>query len=816
LSLEEVTLLTAAGLTIVTAAMLWWLHRSRRISAAANATQDTRWIRLLGTLTCVGYGQYLLMQRDAAFGPFLWAEPLNSRLFFALPNLGNILVGGLLLLLGSLLFASTAQYQPWWTKDAPLADWPSGSLGRRGEGITAVILLAASSLLLLLLNTSWLPVALWVAALLLLARQFWLRDRQAGLDLSLRLARADKIWLLLLLLVGVIVGAAYLQDVPARMVGDEGSFWEAAQAIATGRHKPSFFDLGVYTFPMAGSYWQGGALRLFGLSLWSWRFASVLAGVLAVVPLYLLGREWFGRETAVVASLVMLFSPYFLAFARLGYNNSQVLLPVTLALYLASLGIRRSSLFYFWLAGMAAGLGFYAYTAARLGLVALILLALLLWARRDVTWRRCLLILGTMGLAWAVVVLPFWLFGASNPDKADPYKVWESLFFNVFYGRTFFSDAELFQLAGPLRIGYQELFFQPVIYLQLLLRGAVRSLLAFNSPFLGGEEHFVETGLAGGMLSGAFFVLGGALALRGWRRLRFALPLLWLTTGVFLLSATNTLPPRPTHLVAIIPAIALLVAVGVVGWTAVFAESLSRNFATLNQTMWRRGLMALCLGIIIAAGWSSYFATLARKYPANSEQALAWTALRLQEIPEARLVYIESTPQHHDMVYMLWAGLLTLRYENIASAEVLADKALLWDERPLLAFIPLEEDNAAALVTKVAQIIPDGRTIVAAGDTSRMVWGYWVGSIPPPTSPTVTVAGLGRTVWDSPARWVVALLGLLLLWQLVNLAREVGPVRWRVSRHLRQSDEETDGDEVVRYHIGLNAEIDLKRRRRDS
>jgi hypothetical protein len=529
-----VTLLTAVSLLILTAVLLWRLRR-RRLTAvfSANLERDSRWLRLLAAFVSVAYGQYLLAQREAAFGPFLWAEMLNSRLRFDLANLDNVVVGVPLLVLGAALFAGAARYAPWEVADERPSPWPSWRGWQAGEWLTAVLLLGGTAVLLRARNTGWLPVGLWVAALLLLTRQFWLHDRRGGLDLSLHLKRVDQVWLLVLLLAGIFIGAAYLQDIPARMIGDEGSFWEAARAIAIGQHKPSFFDLGVYTFPMAGSFWQAAVLRLFGQSVWAWRFASVLVGVMAAAPLYVLGREWFGRKTAVIAGFIMLGTPYFLAFARLGYNNSQALLPVTLALCCATLGIRRSSLFYFWLAGMAAGVGFYTYTAARLGLVLLVLLALLLWARRDVSWRRCLIILGTVGLAWVVVALPYWVFGTTNPNKAEPYKFWESLFFNVFYGRTFFTDAELFRYAGPLRIGYQELFFQPFIYLKLLLRGVVRSLLVFNSPFLGGEEHFVETGLAGGLLPGVFFVLGGALALRGWRRLRFALPLLWFAAGCF-------------------------------------------------------------------------------------------------------------------------------------------------------------------------------------------------------------------------------------------------------------------------------------------
>lgn len=801
MTLERVTLLTAVCLTIVTAVLFGWLLRRRTAVSPPSHPPDTRWLRLVVGLIFAAYGQYLLTQSEAAFGPFAWAQVLNNRLRFDLANLDNVVVGVPLLLWGAVMFAGAARFAPWEKADERPLSWAAWSGGLAAEWVTAVFLLGATAVLLLGQDKSWLPVGLWLAALLLLTRQFWLHDRQTGRDISLRLERADKMWLLLLLLIGILIGTAFLQDIPARMIGDEGSFWEAARAIVGGQHKPSLFDLGVYTFPMAGTYWQALVLRLFGLNVWSWRFASVLAGVLAVVPLYVLGREWFGRKTAVIAGLVMLVNPYFLAFARLGYNNSQALLPVTLALAMASLGIRRSSLFYFWLAGLAAGLGFYTYTAARLGVILLLLLGLLLWARRELSWRRCLLLLAVMGGAWAVVVLPYWLFGATNPHKAEPYKFWESLFFNVFYGRAFFSDDELFRFAGPLRIGYQELFFQPFVYFKLLLRGVVRSLLVFNSPFFGGEEHFVATGLSGGMLPGTFMVLGGALAVRGWRRLRFAILLLWFVAGLLFLSVANTLPPRQTHLVALIPAAALFTAVGLVAFTAVLAESLAHNFAAARQTWWRRGVLALCVAGLVVGGLGHYFGGLAARYPANFEQAVAWTAVRLQTSPDVKLVYVETAPQHHDVAYMLWAKMIPLLYENISSTAVLAGETAPLDQEQVLVFIPAEE--APDVVTVVVQIVPNAWPPVA------LPGGFVVGNTPLPAAPELTWRSAWQSVWDSPARPIVLGLGLLLGLLLIGWLREAWPLRAETG----VGDQKADVDEgQSRNHIGFDQEIEAKRR----
>lgn len=819
LSLAQVTVATAVIATFSLFTLLWWgWQRHLTTQAAADLPAvDRRWLRLLAAVALAGYGSYLLGRQEPAFGPFLWAEFLNGRLRFDLVNLHNVIVGVPLLLVGSLLFVREVRGVNPWTVDQPLAQWklrPGRMAATPRVWATAVILLASTAVLLLYRHAGWLPVLTWLAALLLLSRFWWRQDRRIGLDLSLHLTRWDVLLLLVLLIIGIVLGVVYLVEVPARMIGDEGAFWEAARGIALGNHQPSLFDLGVYTFPVASSFFQAMVLRLTGLSLWSWRFASVLAGVLAVIPLYLLAREGFGRGTAVIAGLLMLTSPYFLAFARLGYNNSQALLPVTLAAGCFFLGVRRASYFYIWLAGLAAGLGFYTYTAGRLALVVLLLAVLLLLIRRDLAWRSGLKVTAVFLLGWGMTVLSLDLYGLNRPGEVEPYKIWESLFFNVFYGRAYYPDEVLFQYAEPLRIGYQELFFQPVVYLHLLLRGFVRSVLAFHSPFFGGQEHFVETGLAGGGLTGTFFVLGSVLALARWRQFRFGLLLLWLAGGLFFLSIINTLPPRPTHLVVTIPVLALITAIGLVSFVTVFSQSLGQNFMRVDPPRWRASLLVVLTALMAFVGVQQYFGPLGQKYPANFEQLVAWTAVRLQRPAVANLVFIEEQPQHHDVAYLVWANVVDVAYENLPRDAVLAETPSRLNEGRVVAFIPAAENQE--VVQAAARLIPKSLPILPLNGPHGDLWGYVVADVPLPLPPKLTAVGAIQSVVASPAVWLLALLVLLMGGVILALLRDgLGPVRLRFSfrpDQVAREEEPVPETTTRRLHVyfGLDLQIDLK------
>lgn len=726
----------------------------------------TRWLWLLLALFYAGCGSYLLAQRDTVLASYRWVVRWNEWFRFDLLNLHNGVTAVIAMLLAVLIFAWLSPHLPWF-KNPPLPAWKPLPAPRQRRAI--VRLWIASFLLLIVMgwrlwqrDDSFLPVVLWLLSFAGFSLTVWLWERGGPVDLSLRLDKWDWAWLLGLLIVGVAVGSVYLLEIPALLVGDEGSFWEAAQRIATGEHEGSFFGLGVYTFPIASSFFQGWVLRLFGTTIWSWRFASVLAGALCTIPLYLLTNELFDRRTAVAATLIMIVSPYFLAFSRLGYNNSQALFPVTLCFYFAVLGIKRSSYFYLWLAGLAAGLGFYTYSAAQLGLIVLVLLGGYLVIIGRFSWRQAAKLGGIVLLAWLLFRLPAILYGMNSSDDVVLYKTWESMFFNVFYAQSLYPDADLSQWVEPITIGTQQLFFEPVIYFRLLVRGVVRSLLAFHGELGRVNEHFIETGLAGGGFASALLVLGSAVALRGWRQMRFALLLLWFGCGVLLLSIANTFPPRQAHMVSVIPVLAIFSAVGLIAFVDMFSVSLA-SVVRKVRVDWLAGSMAVIfVGLAAYAGLTHYFGEVGQKYPEHFDQFVVWTAVRLNQQADTTLVYVEPEPHEHTIDYLRQSGMVQIGYYNLVAAAVLVDTAVLPDSPNLIVFIP--SFASEELVAAVSRHIKNAAEPILLGDVDNAQWGYAITNTPQIFAKTLTIGGAVRSLIVYPV-WPVllALFALLLL-----------------------------------------------------
>jgi hypothetical protein len=352
-----------------------------------------RGIILVVGIASIGYGQSLMEQRYGGGVPLPQAEMWNAIYRLQIVNFDFVLHALPYLFGGAFLCALTVLPRAW---TAPFANWgsnlPSGEEVQWRNQVRRVLIGGALFVLLLIQlarhRYAWIYPILWLVSIYAFTHITWRWDRNAQKDLSPGFTALDIFWMAILLILGFGINTFALQDIPTIMIADEGSFWETARAIAIKDLHPAFFDSGVYTFPVASSIYQGWILRIFGLNIWAWRFSSVIAGVITVIPLYLLGREWFGRHAAIAAAVMMVSNPYFIAFARLGYNNSQSLFPVTLCIYFFALAARKGSVFYLWLAGLFAGIGFYTYFAAWIGLVVLCLGILYLLIMKQVNWRQ--------------------------------------------------------------------------------------------------------------------------------------------------------------------------------------------------------------------------------------------------------------------------------------------------------------------------------------------------------------------------------------------------------------------------------------------
>ena len=166
-------------------------------------------------------------------------------------------------------------------------------------------------------------------------------------------------------------------------------------------HKPPLF------------YWlTAGAMRVFGPSLWTARFASLLGASLGAAALYLLTRRWIGERHARTVLAVLLLQPFFFGaaqFANLDMHVAGCIAASVAAAAHAVLLMREQR------NAQAAIVG--AWLAAALGVlakgligVALPMLVVFTWLLATRQWRLMGRLCSPLGLAvFALVAVPWFL-----------------------------------------------------------------------------------------------------------------------------------------------------------------------------------------------------------------------------------------------------------------------------------------------------------------------------------------------------------------------------------------------------------------------
>jgi 4-amino-4-deoxy-L-arabinose transferase-like glycosyltransferase len=735
-----------AGLPLKNRVNFWSAFRER-----LKVLTPLRWIFLVLGVASISYGQYLIEQRYTQGEPFPRAQLWNDIYKLQIVNFDNALHALPYLIGGAFLCGFVALPAAWKTSfsmrrfDILLREqiqWKKQLPYILSGGFLFVFLIVQ----LARHTYHSLYLLLWITSIIAFTYVTWRWDRNANKDLSPGITLLDVFWIASLLILGFIINTYALNDIPTILIPDEGKFWEIARAIAIKDLQPPFFGSGVYTFPIASSIYQGWILRLCGLNLWSWRFSSVFAGVITVIPLYLLGREWFDRRVAIAAAVLMVANPYFISFTRLGYNNSQSLFPVTLSIYFFALAARKGSVFYFWLAGVLTGIGFYTYSAAWLGPMTLCLGMLYLLALKQLNLKQMLVTLTVILLAWGVLFVPRVAYTASGEDSQGlVYKIFETSFVNTFYAKAFYGEADLLQTSPFVKFSENDtIFYEPVIYRELLFRGAVRTLLALFDPYIV-REHFLVMGFTGG-ISAIFFLIGIALTFRLWKQMRFGIPLIWLTAGLIFLSTIAAFPPRHTHLVSIIPVLALISGIGLVATLERLMElMLSRR--ALVQTIVHRSLLALISAAIIYSGFHTYFVTMPVIYPPSFEDIASWVAWKTNTY--VNLIYLSREDKPHRVQYLVDTKLALHNYES-STFDKFISQNLPTKNIPAILFV---EENSEVLESKLRDL-PGFSVPIPYSYTDGSILGYVVTNTIIDINPDVDREEGIRSLIATPVIWI--------------------------------------------------------------
>jgi 4-amino-4-deoxy-L-arabinose transferase-like glycosyltransferase len=157
---------------------------------------------------------------------------------------------------------------------------------------------------------------------------------------------------------------------------------DAIKTLETGQFKVFYPENngreGLFIWLIAFSF------KLFGPAVWSLRLVSAILGILTVLGLYLLAKELFDKNIALLSSFFLAISFWHVNFSRIGFRAILVPFLICFTFYFLFRAFRKNSLLDYTWAGIFFGLGFYTYIAFRM---AVLILGIVILIKMIEYWR---------------------------------------------------------------------------------------------------------------------------------------------------------------------------------------------------------------------------------------------------------------------------------------------------------------------------------------------------------------------------------------------------------------------------------------------
>jgi hypothetical protein len=410
-------------------------------------------------------------------------------------------------------------------------------------------------------------IALWVAGLVAILLIQFLKVRFA-LPAGLVQEWPYLLALLLVLCLAVFTRVYRIDALPYNFDGDFASFGLEARALISGT-QPQIFRFGWGPAPLLGALPGALGLLLFGDSLVGVRLTGLIPGVLSILGVYLLGRDFFNPRVGVMAAALTAASYVHLAASRQIHYMDPVGFLV-FAVYFFILGLREERGWAIVGSGIATAMCLV-YFPGRLVLpvIAFVLAFLLLFHRRLLVRRSGWLVL------WMVAGLV----------TLGPMNV-----VHIRHAQDLVSHTSGVFILNPEVVRHTMGGFKVNTLPAMLLEQARRSALMFHYYWntdtqLGMRLPFLDP------ITAPLFTLGIGVAVLSLRRLGSALLLVWTFLGVLIGCFLTVNPPYWVRLLVLVPPTALLAALGLEG----ILRGLEKSWRPPTRTAQAIAITSVCL-----------------------------------------------------------------------------------------------------------------------------------------------------------------------------------------------------------------------------
>jgi len=278
--------------------------------------------------------------------------------------------------------------------------------------------------------------------------------------------------------------------------------------------------------------------------------------------------------------------------------------------------------------------------------------------------------------------------------------------------------------------------------------------------------------------------------------------LIWLFGGLVFLSMIAAFPPRHTHMVSLIPVIALIGGSGLSAVLETFGEHLPPPLVSSRAAMISVSIEVISI-LILYAGVQNYFVKMPKTYPPSFEDFAAWVAWRTEK-PHL-LIYLGRTDVPHRLAYGIKTKMATHAYMNLDPNTFSPQDAMLG--LPTVLFVETKTKEGFSYLQKPSV---DFGASVPFYDAFGNVAGYTLtNSSDTPLAWRVDLADGWNALMKSPAGnillvllTIILLVGIAILWRRftwLNSSLETG-------EHIhRETDKSTEGSDAfeVEFHFRI-------------
>jgi hypothetical protein len=363
------------------------------------------------------------------------------------------------------------------------------------------------------------------------------------------------------------------------LIIDEIGFAAHASDILHGQQVPIFAP-GHNANPSVYSWLLAGVMAVLGQNTFAIRLLPLLFGTLSIPAMYVLGREWCSQRVGVLAAIFLAMYPAHIFYSRMSLYNIVDPFFAMLALAFLARGVRFPKERQYWiLAGLMTGIAQYFYHGSRLVLV---LMAVYL-GLSAVSYQR------------SAKDMVF----TTEAQRKFPKQMWARdvlwmVFIFVVVALPRFAPMLVNRL--PLTGNEQGLHLPAD-----LAANSLRAVMAWAgqkdvSPFWLSDAPLLEWPV---LLA---FGLGGLICLWRWRDARSAVLLSSIVLTTILGGAIWTAAPLYVRYMTAVPAIGLLVAVGIEKIKSVSQRSRGTEKQRENTGRQYGVLQIVVIGLIVVQG----------------------------------------------------------------------------------------------------------------------------------------------------------------------------------------------------------------------